>query len=118
MMDRQNGHKIKTLRTDGVGKYVSKDFNALCEREAIVHEEVSPYILQQNGISKRKRITIVNMVISMLKGKHLPNELWGEVVSTATYILNKCLTKKLEVITPEECCPGVKPNLSHLKVFG
>ena len=58
------------------------------------------------------------MVRSMLKGKHLPKESWGEVVSTATYILNRCPTKKLEGITPEECWSGVKLSLSHLRVFG
>lgn len=58
------------------------------------------------------------MVTSMLKGKHLPNELWGEVVSIARHILNKCLTKRLEGITPEECWYGVTPSLRHLEVFG
>lgn len=79
---------------------MSKFFDTLCEREGIVHEVVSPYTPQQNGIAKRNKRTIMNMVRSMLKGKHLPNELWGEVVSTATYIMNRCLTNKLEVITP------------------
>ena len=59
----------------------------------------------------------MNMVRNMLKWKHLPKELWGEVVSIATYILNRCPTK-LEGITPEECWYGVKPSLSHLTVFG
>ena len=54
----------------------------------------------------------------MLNGKHLPKEFWGEAVSTATYILNRCPTKKLEGITPEECWSSTKPSLSHLKVFG
>ena len=60
----------------------------------------------------------MNMMRIMLKGKHLPKEFWGEVVSTATYILKRCPTKKLEGITPKECWSGVKPSLSHLKVFG
>jgi hypothetical protein len=60
----------------------------------------------------------MNMVRSILKGKHLPKELWGETVSTATYILNRCPTKKLEGITLEECWFGVNPRLSHLRVFG
>src|ERR1051325_8314120 len=60
----------------------------------------------------------MNIVRSMLKGKNLPKEFWGEVVSTATYILNRCPTKKIEGITLEECWSGVKPSLSHLKVFG
>lgn len=58
------------------------------------------------------------MVRSMLKDKHLPNELWGKAMSTATYILNKCSTKRLEYITPEEYWFGIKPSLSHLKLFG
>ena len=118
MVERQSGRKIKILRTDGGGEYVLKDFDALCVKEGIVHEVVPPYTQQQNGVTKRKNKTIMNMVRNMLKGKHLPKELWGEAVSTATYILNRCPTKKLEGITPEECSSSVKPSLSHLKVFG
>ncbi|GAU26641.1 hypothetical protein TSUD_102510 [Trifolium subterraneum] len=69
MVERQSGHKLKTLRTDGGGEYVSNEFDAL-------------------------------------------------FVSTATYILNRCPTKKLEGITQEECWSGIKPSLSHLRVFG
>ncbi|MCI73589.1 retrovirus-related pol polyprotein from transposon tnt 1-94, partial [Trifolium medium] len=54
----------------------------------------------------------------MLKGKHLPKELWGEAVNTACYVLNRCPTKRLNNVTPEECWSGNKPNVSHLKVFG
>lgn len=98
---------------------MSKYFDALCEREWIMHEVVPSYNAQQNGIAERKNITIMGMVRGMLKYKHLPNELWGEVLSTATYILNKFPTKKLEGIKPEECWFGVKKlSLSHLKVFG
>ena len=118
MVERQSGRKLKVLRTDGGGEYVSKDFDRLCEKEGIVHEVVPPYTPQQNGIAERKNRTIMNMVRSMLKGKNLPKEFWGEAVTTATYILNRCPTKKLERITPEECWSGVKPSLSHLKVFG
>ncbi|GAU50483.1 hypothetical protein TSUD_409690 [Trifolium subterraneum] len=44
--------------------------------------------------------------------------LWGEAASTAVYILNKCPTKKLVNIVPEEKWNGKKPMVSHLKVFG
>ena len=91
MVERQSGRKLKVLRTDGGGEYVSKDFDMLCEKEGILHEVVPPYTPQQNGIAERKNRTIMNMVRSMLKGKNLPKEFWGEAVSTATYILNRCL---------------------------
>ena len=76
MVERQSGHKIKIMRTYGDGKYVSKDFDILCASELIVHDVVSPYTPQSNGTAERKNITIRNMVISVLKGKHLPNEVW------------------------------------------
>ena len=60
----------------------------------------------------------MNIVRSMLKGKNLPKEFWGEVVSSVTYILNRCPTKKLEGITPKVCWSGVKPSLGHLNLFG
>lgn len=43
MVERQSGHKIKTLKTGGGGEYVSRDFDALCEREGTMHEVVPPY---------------------------------------------------------------------------
>ena len=51
MVERQSGRKLKVLRTDGGGEYVSKDFDRLCEKEGIVHEVVPPYTPQQNGIA-------------------------------------------------------------------
>lgn len=58
------------------------------------------------------------MVRIMLKGKNLPNKLWGETVSTTDYLLNRCPTKKLENVTPEKAWPGFKSNLNHLNFFG
>lgn len=97
MAKRQNGHNIKVLRTDKGGDYVSKDFDTLCTKEGIMHEVVPPYTLQQNGTAEIKNMTIMNMVRSMLKGKYLPNELWGESMSTETYISNRCPNRGLEV---------------------
>src|SRR4051812_42084549 len=101
MAERQCGRKLKILKTDGGGEYTSVAFGKYCDDEGIVREVVPPYTPQQNGAAERKNRTIMNMVRSMLCGKKLPKELWGEAVSTATYLLNRCPTKKLEKITPE-----------------
>ena len=58
------------------------------------------------------------MARCMLKQKNLPKSLWGEVVSTAIYILNRCPTKQLKNKVPEEVWSGKRPSVSHLKVFG
>lgn len=74
MIERESGQKLKILRTDGGEEYVSIDFDMLCEKEGIVNEVLPPYTPQQNGTAKSKNRTIMNMVISMLKGKHQPKE--------------------------------------------
>ncbi|GAU28814.1 hypothetical protein TSUD_21510 [Trifolium subterraneum] len=106
------------LKTDGGGEYVSKVFSEFCEAEGIVHEVIPPYTPQQNGSAERRNRTIMNMVRCMIRSKHLPKELWGEAVNTACYVLNRCPTKRLNNVTPEECWSGNKPDVSHLKVFG
>lgn len=55
---------------------------------------------------------------SILKNGKMPNHLWGEAVSTATYVLNRCPTKSLEGVTPEATWLGFKPSVNHLRVIG
>jgi len=50
-----------------------------------------PYTPQQNGFVKRKNRTIMEMARCMLG--NLPYFLWGEAMSIAIYILNRCPTK-------------------------
>ncbi|GAU45882.1 hypothetical protein TSUD_401080, partial [Trifolium subterraneum] len=76
VVERQSGHKLKVLRTDGGGEYVSHDFAELCESEGIFHEVIPSYTPQQNGSAERRNRTVMNMVRCMLKGKHLPKEFW------------------------------------------
>ncbi|MCH85090.1 copia-type polyprotein, partial [Trifolium medium] len=118
MAEKQSDHKLKVLKTDGGGEYMYGEFTKFCEAEGIIHEVIPPYTPQQNGSAERRNRTIMNMVRCMLKGKHLPKELWGEAVNTACYVLNRCLTKRLNGVTPEESWSGHKPSVSHLKVFG
>lgn len=82
-------HKLRILKTNGGGKYTLNEFMNYCDEEGIMREVVPPYTPQQNGVSERKNYSIMNMVCSMLKGKSLSKELWGEVISKATILL-KC----------------------------
>lgn len=50
--------------------------------------------------------------------KELPNNLWGEVVHTVMYLLNRCPIKGLDNLTPFEVFNGRKSRIKHLKVFG
>lgn len=43
MFERPSGQKIKVLKTDGGGEYVSNDFGKFCDQEGIIHEVILPY---------------------------------------------------------------------------
>ncbi|PNY05002.1 putative copia-type polyprotein [Trifolium pratense] len=118
IVQNESGEVISKLRTDGGGEYTSNEFKSFCASNGIKHEITAPYTPQHNGTAERKNRTIVNMVRSMIKEKGLPHYLWGEATSTAAYLLNRCPTKRLDNVTPEEAWSGIKPCVKHLRVFG
>jgi len=118
MVERQCDSKIKVLRSDGGGEYAASEFSEFYEKEGIVHEFTPPYTPQHNGATRRRNRTLLNMVRCMLKTKKMPNFLWGEAASAATYVLNRSPTQRLKLMTPEEAWTCVKPDVSHLRIFG
>ncbi|KAK9720218.1 hypothetical protein QE152_g22188 [Popillia japonica] len=54
----------------------------------------------------------------MLIGSGLPKTLWPEAVRTATYLLNRSTNSTCVGSTPYEKWFGLKPDLSHVKIFG
>ena len=77
-----------------------------------------PYTPQQNGVAERKNRSLMEMARCMVKSQSLPHGFWLEAVMCATYVLNRCPTKALQVVTPYEAWHGRKPSIGHLRVFG
>ena len=115
---KQSGKHIKVLRSDWGKEYNFHEFDKFWEDEGIECQLTVAYFPQQNGVPKRKNWTVMEMSRSMLNEKGLPNTFWAEVVYTAIYILNRCLTKAVQYKTPIEACNGQKPSAKHLRVFG
>lgn len=61
--------------------------------------------------------TVLESARSMLHAANLPTELWAEAVNCAVYLQNRVAVKGTEK-TPYQVWKGVKPNVSHLRVFG
>lgn len=118
MTELQSRYKVKCLRSDRGGEFLSSEFVQLCEEYGIQRQLTVAYTPQQNGVVERKNRTVVEMAKSMLHEKGIPYCLWAEAVHTAVYILNRCPTKALNNITPFEAYSGRKPGIAHLKVFG
>ena len=55
---------------------------------------------------------------AMLHDQDLPKNLWAEAARTTVYVQNHTPHKVLENKTPEEVFSSMKPEISHLKIFG
>ncbi|KAJ9547938.1 hypothetical protein OSB04_020481 [Centaurea solstitialis] len=100
-VQNQLDRKIKFLRSDRGGEYLSDEFDN--------H-------LMECGIKGEKR-TLLDMVRTMMCHSTLPMSFWGHALETAAHILNRAPTKSVEK-TPYELWKGKKPNLSFLKIWG
>jgi hypothetical protein len=118
LVENQTSMKIKTLRSNNGGEFVSKKFDDFLHESGIERQTSAPYTPQQNGVAERANKTIMECARSMIRAQGLDLEFWAEAVNTAVYIKNRCPTKAFDSKTPQEAWTGTKPDVSHLRVFG
>ena len=118
LVERQSEHKIKVFRSDNGGEYTSKRFDEFLCIHGIARQTSPPYTPQQNGVAERANRTIVEMAMSMIHSQGLGREFWAEAVCNAAYTHNRCPTRVVYGMTPEEAWSGKKPSISHLHVLG
>ncbi len=111
--------KLKALRTDNGGEYLSNEFEEYLREHGIQHQFTVAYTPQQNGVAERMNRTVMDLVRSMLQSSKLPKEFWAEAVAAAVYIRNRVPSRSLPAgETPYHHWMGKPPNLSHIRVFG
>ncbi|XP_019068938.2 uncharacterized protein [Solanum lycopersicum] len=72
LVEYQSNCKIQDLRSGNMKEYTSVKFNSFCEKAIIVHQLNTPYTLEQNGVSERRNIWMMEMTRCMLHEKELP----------------------------------------------
>ena len=113
------GTKIKILRSDNGGEYVSNAFKALHDENGTTHQTTVPDTPQQNGVAERLNRVLVEMARTMMRHKDVDQDLWADAIKTAVYIKNRVTSRALPVgKTPFELWTGNKPDVSHMRVFG
>jgi Integrase core domain/GAG-pre-integrase domain len=119
LVERQTGRKIRVLRSDNGGEYMSTEFTKHLEQGGIKHELSVPYTPEQNGVAERLNRTLLNSVRTMLKHMDCEKKWWTEAVTTACYVKNRVTSARLPSnTTPYEIWFGTRPNVSHMRVFG
>ncbi|GJV15062.1 retrovirus-related pol polyprotein from transposon TNT 1-94 [Tanacetum coccineum] len=77
----------------------------------------SPYTPKQNGVAKRKNITLIEAARTMLNGSILSMHFWTEVVRIACYTQNRSIIVKRHDKTPYEIFRERVPDISYFHVF-
>ena len=115
-VENQLNKKIKVLRSDRGGEYESPFFD-VCAQHGIIHETTTLYSPQSNGVVERKNHTLREMMSAMLISIGLPQNMWGEAILSANYLLNKVPKKKVEK-TSYELWRGQQASYKYLRVWG
>jgi transposase InsO family protein len=97
--------KIKCVRYDRGGEYLSNDFGEYCVEHGIIHETTIPYSPQSNGVAEWKNRTLMDLVNAMLDCSGLSKSWRGEAILTACFVQNRVPSSKGE-ITPRKLALG------------
>ncbi|KAL0298823.1 UNVERIFIED_CONTAM: Retrovirus-related Pol polyprotein from transposon TNT 1-94 [Sesamum radiatum] len=87
-VENQTGCKIKTLRSDRGGEYLSCEFIDYLKENGIVSQRTPPGTPQLNGMAERRNQTLLDMIRSMMSFTELPLSFWGYALETAARLLN------------------------------
>ena len=85
--------KIKFLRSDRGGEYLSYEFSEHLKSCGIVSQLTPPGTPQRNGVSERRNRTLLDMVRSMMSLTELPLSFWGYALETTAFTLNRATVK-------------------------
>ena len=115
---KTRGTPVQRLRSDNGGEYTGHQTIKLIEEFGVKWEPTAPYNPNQNGVAERCFRTLFERTRAILADAKLPARLWGEAITTVTYLKNRSPTRALTNITPYEAWYKKKPNLANLHTFG
>ena len=117
-VELQTNKKVKALRDDKGGEYISNDFDIWVNKQGIICEHTVRATPQQNGVAKRLNRTLAEGVIMMLNQANLSKSFWGTAVLYLTEILNRTPSSATSDTTSWAIWHGKRPDISMFRVFG
>jgi transposase InsO family protein len=81
--------KVRAIRSDGGGEFVSTEFHAFWDSSGIRREFAVPYRPQQNGRVERVNGVLIERAIALLMECYLGTILWPEAILHACCLRNR-----------------------------
>ena len=106
--------KIKILRTNRGGEFVSKAFQKHLDDNGTVRELTVHHSPSQNSVLEHLNKTLVLHGRACLIETNLPGFLWAEAFQYAVWTKNQTPTRTLKNKTPIKMATGIKPDLRDI----
>ena len=101
-----------------LGEYMSKQFQVFLQDKGIISQRTCPYTPQQNGVAERKNRHLLDMVRCLLLVSSVPPRFWPEALTTATHIINRLPSPKLQNTSPHFRLFKTEPKYTNFHTFG
>ena len=111
-VERQTGRKLRIFRSDNGGEYITAEWELYLRNEGIVHQKSTPHTPEQNSVSERLNLTLMDRVRTILIESQLPLSLLAEAIDYAVYTKNRSPTASIRDKTPYEVFWGKKPDIT------
>lgn len=116
--ENQTDRKIKRLRDDKGGEFISKEFEKVCDDAGIIREHTHRATPEQNGVVERINRRISEGATALLTESNLPPSFWGLAVLAYVHVMNRCPSRSRGDKTPYELFHKKKASVKKLRVFG
>jgi hypothetical protein len=109
--------KVKKIKSDNDTEFKNTQIEDFLDEDGIKHEFSAPYTPQQNGVSKRKNHTLIEMARTMLNEYKTSDQFWTEAINTVCHAINRIYIHKLLKKISYELLTGNKSNIFYFRVF-
>lgn len=117
--ERMHNRKVKCLRSDNGGEYMSSTLQDFLKSSGIQHETTAPDTPEQDGLAERMNRTIQDRMLTIMNDANLSQGFWAEIAFTTAYLINRSPSAGLQnQSTPHEKWTGNKPSVRHLRRIG
>ena len=85
-IERRTGRRIQVLRYDNAGEFLSVIFQDYLTTEAIEFQRTVPHCSNQNQVSERSNLTLLDGARTLLYRARLPEKFWGLAVLCVSHV--------------------------------
>ena len=86
--EKETGKRLKCLRSNRGGEFISNEFNKFCIERGIKRQVSAPGTPEKNGIAERRNKFIMDCARTLMIEKNISIKYWKEAINTVVHTLN------------------------------